>query len=344
MIICSKVRALILSAVMLTVASVSGYAQIDTLKVKQVDTTICAGLPKAPCDTVVVKQTDTTASVRTPQAPSDSVVVKQVVKQVVDTTVRVRTPKAPGDTVKVRQADTTKFISAAEAPCDTVVVKQVDTLCARSPEEIRDSLRVISSAISTNLVWAGIATPNISFEMPLSQHFSIGVSGAFKPGVNPKTHAILWPRWSPFDHDMYNETKWPHLAVLPYLRWWPKETFRGFFLEGDLLYSHYNIGGVHLPFGLYPDLAKYRLEGDFYGAGLSLGGAIWITRHINLVLSAGLIAGYKNATRYECPWCGAEVGTTAGPELVPKLDVSIAYHIFDLKREEKREEKKQNKR
>ena len=273
MIICSKVKALILSAVLMAAASASAYAQLDTLKVKQVDTTVCVSTPKTPCDTVVVKQVDT-------------------------------------------------------------------TVCVRSSDEIRDSLRTVSPAIGINLVWAGIATPNISFEMPLGQHFSVGLSAAFKPGVNPKTHAILWPRWSPFDHDMYNETKWPHLAVLPYLRWWPKETFRGFFLGADFIYAHYNVGGINLPLGLYPDISNHRLEGDFYGAGLSLGGSIWITRHLNLVLSAGVLGGYKNATKYECPWCGAEVGTAKGLEVVPKLDVSIAYHLFD----QKREEKKQNKR
>ena len=245
------------------------------------------------------------------------------------------------DTLKVKQVDTTVCVSTPKTPCDTVVVKQVDTtVCVRSSDEIRDSLRTVSPAIGINLVWAGIATPNISFEMPLGQHFSVGLSAAFKPGVNPKTHAILWPRWSPFDHDMYNETKWPHLAVLPYLRWWPKETFRGFFLGADFIYAHYNVGGINLPLGLYPDISNHRLEGDFYGAGLSLGGSIWITRHLNLVLSAGVLGGYKNATKYECPWCGAEVGTAKGLEVVPKLDVSIAYHLFD----QKREEKKQNKR
>lgn len=266
MMICSKVKVLILSTVLMAVATFAGYAQQDTLSVKQ--------------DTLSIKQ----------------------------------------DTLSVKQADS--------------------TVCERSKQALRDSLRAAAPAIGINLAWAGIATPNLSFEMPLGRHFSAGISGGFKPGVNPATHVPIWPRWSPMDNDMYNETKWPHFAILPYFRWWPKETFKGFFAGADLIYAHYNVGGIKLPLGLYPEIGDHRLQGDFYGGGLSVGCSVWITRHLNLVLSAGALGGYKNATKYDCPWCGAEVGKSEGVEVVPKLDVSIAYHIFNQKRAEKTQNKR----
>ena len=81
------------------------------------------------------------------------------------------------------------------------------------------------------------------------------------------------------------------------------------------------------------------MQGDFYGAGLSLGYSFWLSTHVNLTLAAGILAGYKSAVKYECPWCGGEVGRPEGLELVPRLDVSVAYHLFDLKRNA---EKKRN--
>lgn len=192
---------------------------------------------------------------------------------------------------------------------------------------VRDSLRMKTPAVGVNLAWAGISAPNLSFELPVGQHFSAGVSGGLK----------AWPRWNPADMDNTPDTKWRHLAVVPYFRWWPKATFKGFFLGTDLMYAHYNVSGIELPWGIYPDIASNRLQGDFYGAGLSLGCSVWITRHLNLVLSAGALGGYKNATKYECPHCGMEVGKAEGFDVAPKLDVSIAYHIFNQKRAEKKE-------
>lgn len=220
----------------------------------------------------------------------------------------------------------------------TLATEQIDTLYIRTPEEIRDSLRREAPAIGFNLAWAGIATPNLGAEFPVSENLTLGISAGLKPG--PNGGSLYWPRWSPFDKDTDNPTKWSHLAVIPYIRWWPNEVFRGFFLEGDLMFAHYNIAAIKLPFGIYPNIADYRLQGDFYGAGLSIGCSIWLTRHINLVLAAGALGGYKNATKYECPWCGGEVGTVQGVTVAPRLDVSVAYHLFNQKRHEKLERKK----
>ena len=199
----------------------------------------------------------------------------------------------------------------------------------------RDSLRTVAPALGFNLAWAGIATPNLSFEMPVGDHFSVGVSGGLKPKV--------WPRWSPVDNDIYNSSKWAHFAVLPYFRWWPSAPFKGFFLSADMIYAHYNIGNVKLPLGLYPELADYRYQGNFAGGGLSLGWSFWLTTHLNLALSAGALGGYKfyqagsEDGKYRCPVCGEKVDDPNGAAVVPKLDVSISYHIFNQKRAEKKQ-------
>ena len=202
------------------------------------------------------------------------------------------------------------------------VIREIDK---KRQMEIRDSLRKKAFSVSTNLLWAGISTPNIKMEIPLGENVSLGVSGGLKP----------WPRWIPWEKDEYVPSKWRHFAIIPSVRWWPDEVFSGVFLETDLMYAHYNIGGITLPFGLYKILQEERLQGDFFGAGLAIGGAFWISPHWSLELSAGALAGYKFATRYECAWCGAEIGPANGFAWVPKLDISIAYHLFDEKRHSK---------
>lgn len=258
----------------------------------------------------------------------------------------------------------------AEAVKDTVCIVVRDSLCTAvkdtvctvvrdslytAPRDsirraIRDSLRIIAPAVGVNLAWAGIATPNLSFETPLGKHFTLGVSAGLKPRI--------WPRWSPLDNDPQKDTKWAHLAVIPYLRWWPEESFRGFFLGADMIYAHYNIGAVQLPLGLYPELADYRFQGNFAGGGLSLGCSVWLTRHINLSLSAGAMAGYKfylpeNGAykslspdgKYKCPHCSTtRIEDPNGVAVAPKLDVTIAYHLFNQKRAEKERAKAQKKK
>lgn len=194
-----------------------------------------------------------------------------------------------------------------------------------SPKDLRDSLRMKAPVLRTNLVWDGIAAPNLGMEFPLGKHLSLGVGGGLKP----------WPRWLAWDWEQENPLKWRHFAVTSDFRWWPDKVFTGFFLGFDMLYSHYNIGNISLPLGMYPILRDHRLQGDFYGIGLSAGGAFWLSDHWSMEMSAGALAGYKKAGKYECAWCGSRVGTAEGFAWMPKLDVSIAYHLFSKKRNSK---------
>lgn len=391
MFIFPKIKILVLSAVALVAATVSGYAQQDTTRVvPAVDSLVKAQLPDSlkaaqPVDSLAAaKAADSLATVVPVVVPVSEGMPGQAghdakadaksqtgqngkaqqqdkQKDAKGQAQKSDKQKAAKEAAQPQQADiqTVRPVvdTLAKLPTldtlarrpwvgiyaiwphrRTLATEQIDTLYIRTPEEIRDSLRREAPAIGFNLAWAGIATPNLGAEFPVSENLTLGISAGLKPG--PNGGSLYWPRWSPFDKDTDNPTKWSHLAVIPYIRWWPNEVFRGFFLEGDLMFAHYNIAAIKLPFGIYPNIADYRLQGDFYGAGLSIGCSIWLTRHINLVLAAGALGGYKNATKYECPWCGGEVGTVQGVTVAPRLDVSVAYHLFNQKRHEKLERKK----
>lgn len=57
----------------------------------------------------------------------------------------------------------------------------------------------------------------------------------------------------------------------PEARYWFCERFNGHFMGLHLLGGQYNVGGVKLPFGIYPSVEDYRYEGYYYGAGLAYG-------------------------------------------------------------------------
>ena len=190
-----------------------------------------------------------------------------------------------------------------------------------------DSSRYKGPAFRTNLAYAASATPNIGLEVPVGKHFSLGFNAGIKP----------WPRWLAWDWDKEVEKnkKWRHLLIVPEFRFWPSGIYDKLFVGADLIYTHYNVGAVKFPFGMYPRVRDHRLQGDFYGLGLFAGWSWWLSDHWRLEAEAGLGAGYADAKEYECAYCGAETGRRRGPVLVPKIGLNLSYN---LTRRQKREE------
>lgn len=204
------------------------------------------------------------------------------------------------DTLHIRKADTT-------------FVVRIDTLRTVEMEE-PEGWR--GAAIRTNLLWDGIAAPNLGFDFALGEHFSLGLNAGLKP----------WPRYLAWDNDVQDPVKWRHFLVAPELRWWPDKTWSGWFFGLDLLYAHYNLASLRLPFGLYPVLRDSRLQGNLFAAGLFAGHSWWLSEHWRIELAAGVAAGYRDADRYECARCGAQVGREQGPLIIPQLALNIAWN------------------
>lgn len=188
-----------------------------------------------------------------------------------------------------------------------------------------DSSRYNGIALRTNLFYAASATPNIGLEIPVGKHISLG----FNAGVKP------WPRWLAWDWDKMVEKKWRHLLITPEFRFWPSGVYDKLFVGADLIYTHFNVGAVNFPFGMYPEVRDHRLQGDFYGLGVFAGWSWWLSDHWRLEAEAGIGAGYADAARYQCAYCGAEVGRRQGPVVVPKLGLNLSYN---LERRKKRKE------
>ena len=174
-------------------------------------------------------------------------------------------------------------------------------------------------SLRTNLFYWGSGTPNLGFEVPVSGHWSLGGNVGFKPwdrffGNDKAGMAVDAPR------------RWRNLVVAPEARFYTDTINTGFFLSGDLLYSHYNTGNVKFPLGLYKRVRQDYAQGNLFGLGIGLGYSWWLSDHWRLEAEAGVAgAWYSHNTYYikECKNCIIE--HQKGPALVPKLGLNLAY-------------------
>ena len=172
-------------------------------------------------------------------------------------------------------------------------------------------------SIRTNLLWDAAAEPNLGLEFAVGDHWSVGVDGGIK----------TWPRWLFWDNDNTNDTRhWRNFAVVPEVRYYLNEVYRGFFAGADFVYTHYNVGDVKFPLGLYPETRENRVQGSFWGGGLLAGYAWWPWQHWRLEAELGVAAGLAAYDRYDCAHCGTKLAEERKPAVVPKLALNVAYN------------------
>lgn len=164
--------------------------------------------------------------------------------------------------------------------------------------------------LKTNLLYWATATPNLGLEAKLSERWSADLS----IGYNPFTFK--------------DNKKWKHVAVQPEFRRWLKKPYTGHFLGFNLLYSHFNAGGIHLPLGIFPDLKDHRQQGDMGAVGVVYG-YDWPLRncHWNVETVVGLGYGLAHYTQFSCPeHCATRISKNTKSFFMPtKLAVNVSY-------------------
>lgn len=189
---------------------------------------------------------------------------------------------------------------------------------AYAASEPRDTVkRWQGLSVRTNLLWDAAAEPNIGLEFPVGKHVSLGLNAGIK----------TWPRWLFWDNDQTNPRHWRNFAIVPEARFYFDQVYDGWFVGADILYTHYNVGALKFPFGMYSQVLEHRLQGNLVGLGLFGGHSWWLGNHWRLEAEAGLAVGYNSAEKYECDHCGSKIGDEKGPVLVPKLGVNLAYNV-----------------
>ena len=109
--------------------------------------------------------------------------------------------------------------------------------------------------VKNNLLYDGAQTPNLGFELKLSDHWTTALSGGYRP----------WPT------DDWKEKKWRHLLVDWEMKRWFCSTFNRDFIGFNAVYSHFNASKLKFPLGLYPSIKNERRQGDFVAVGAFYG-------------------------------------------------------------------------
>lgn len=184
--------------------------------------------------------------------------------------------------------------------------------------EPRDTVkRWQGMSLRTNLLWDAAAEPNIGLEFPVGKHVSLGLNAGIK----------TWPRWLFWDNDNVQNTRhWRNYAVVPEVRYYFDQVYDGFFVGGDAIYTHFNVGNVTFPFHMYPEVENHRVQGSFWGGGIFAGYSWWLGQYIRIEAEAGVAAGLAAYDKFDCAHCGTKVGEVRKPAVVPKLGVNIAWN------------------
>ena len=189
---------------------------------------------------------------------------------------------------------------------------------AYAASEPRDTVkRWQGMSLRTNLLWDAVAEPNIGLEFPVGKHVSLGLNAGIK----------TWPRWLFWDNDNVQNTRhWRNYAVVPEVRYYFDQVYDGFFVGGDAIYTHFNVGNVTFPFHMYPEVENHRVQGSFWGGGIFAGYSWWLGQYIRIEAEAGVAAGLAAYDKFDCAHCGTKVAEVRKPAVVPKLGVNIAWN------------------
>lgn len=165
-------------------------------------------------------------------------------------------------------------------------------------------------AVKTNLIYDATTSFNVGTEFKVGGQYTLDISANYNP-------------WT-----FSENKKFKHVLLQPELRYWICEPFNGHFWGVHAMYSHYNIGGIKLPFLSEQKLEKTRYQGNLYGAGISYGYQWYLSPRWNLEATIGLGYAYLDYKAYECQTCGQELYQKNRHYVGPtKVGLSLIYII-----------------
>lgn len=167
--------------------------------------------------------------------------------------------------------------------------------------------------LKTNVAYLATATPNLAVEHRFAEHWSWDLSVG----------------WNPFTFN--DNRKWKHVAVQPEARYWLQCPFKGHFFGAHLLYSHFNAGGMKMPFGMFSELEQRRFQGDMGGVGIAYGYNWTLGKQKRWAIEAEIGVGYVYAhyDKYRCyEKCATQIGTESKHLFMPtKLNIAVVYNF-----------------
>ncbi len=165
--------------------------------------------------------------------------------------------------------------------------------------------------ISNNLLYDAVLTPNLRVGYRLAPHWSVGMTAGYRP----------WPT------DDVTTRKLRHLLLSPSVRYWTDSVNVHHFFGANIIYSHYNVGGIKFPFGLYKSVRNERKQGDLVALGIFYGYSWPLGRYLNIEAMIGAALGYTSYDRFECVQCGQLLGHDKKLFAMPQAAINIVVNI-----------------
>lgn len=167
-------------------------------------------------------------------------------------------------------------------------------------------------ALRTNLLYEATLSPNLGVDVRVDSTWTVGLLA----GMN------AW------DIDKEKNKKWRHMLFSFRARKYVNDSvFHKGYFEADAIYSHFNVGNVKFPLGLYKTVRERRLQGDLLALGGKYGYSWILSRDWRIEAEAGVAIGYAWFKEYDCPHCGTYYGKDDRIFLLPQLGVNIVYII-----------------
>ena len=167
-------------------------------------------------------------------------------------------------------------------------------------------------ALRTNLLYDATLSPNLGVDVRVDSTWTVGLLA----GMN------AW------DIDKEKNKKRRHMLFSFRARKYVNDSvFHKGYFEADAIYSHFNVGNVKFPLGLYKTVRERRLQGDLLALGGKYGYSWILSRDWRIEAEAGVAIGYAWFKEYDCPHCGTYYGKDDRIFLLPQLGVNIVYII-----------------
>ena len=182
-------------------------------------------------------------------------------------------------------------------------------------------------AVKNNLLYDMVQTPNIGFEAAVAKRWTVGINVGYNPWWHHANSNNIFPFGKGYARAKDDRIQWRHLLVAPEARYWLCSPFAGHFVGGRAFYSHFNMGNVKFPFGLYPSLKGIRRQGDAIALGAFYGYSWPLSTRWSLEAEAGIDVGYAWFKNYNCAHCGAYINKQSKPFVAPKIGINAVYLI-----------------
>lgn len=172
------------------------------------------------------------------------------------------------------------------------------------------------AAVGTNAVdWMYLVTPNMYAQFALGQHWSLEAKGA--------VNAWSFNTGGTEEERSEQEVKARRQSYALGARWWPWNVYSGWWVGAMAQYQEYDNGGLSsVPW------QSLNEAGDAFGASISAGYSLQLSRHWNLDFGLGFWGGYKKYTVYRCPWCGKVEESGEKTFLVPDQAMISILYVF----------------